>query len=392
VRAPADLAPPSDPALDQALADVVARGAVELPPYPAVALQIDRLVRGGDYGIDALARLVSSDQALAADLLRLANTAAYARGAPVAALRPALTRVGADALARVALASSVGALAQARGPLAPLRRRVWQDALSAAFLARELARARGLPAEDAFTCGLLHDVGKVVALAGLERLAGGAQGRPRPAHVWERVAERHHVVLGTALAARWELPAVVADAIAYHHDHSDLAAAPEIVRVLAVIDPVVRLLGDRDHLDVSEASALASLTDPECDALARTIDLLPGIVAAFEREALPEPSPMLERPPAPAVCEAAPGVRFRIGGAEHAARGFAAHQLVLSGPVPLPEGTLVECAPAAAPGATFHARVLASWPETAGYGSVLAPFALSGPALTHWQALAKPRA
>lgn len=52
----------------------------------------------------------------------------------------------------------------------------------------------------------------------------------------------------------------------------------------------------------------------------------------------------------------------------------------------------MECAPVAAPGAAFHARVLASWPEPAGYGAVLATFALSGLALTHWRALAKPRA
>ena len=65
--------------LDSAIQDLVARDAVEIPPYPAVAMKIERLVGGGDFGLDELARLVASDQALAADVLRCGNSASHLR-------------------------------------------------------------------------------------------------------------------------------------------------------------------------------------------------------------------------------------------------------------------------------------------------------------------------
>jgi len=84
--------------LDGAVDDLVARDAVEVPPYPAVAMKIERLVGSGDFGLDELARLATSDQALAADVLRCANTAAFARGAPVASVPQAVARIGAGEL------------------------------------------------------------------------------------------------------------------------------------------------------------------------------------------------------------------------------------------------------------------------------------------------------
>ena len=59
--------------LDEAIADLLARGEVEFPPYPAISIKIGALVRGGDFGLDELARLVTSDQSLASDVLRVAK-------------------------------------------------------------------------------------------------------------------------------------------------------------------------------------------------------------------------------------------------------------------------------------------------------------------------------
>src|SRR4030042_2859363 len=112
-----------DPDLDQAIVELVREGAVKVPPYPAVAFKIEALVRGGSYGLDDLAKLVASDQVLAADVLRCANTALYSRGAPLASVKQAVGRIGAKDVARLALASGLGAHALAGGQLAPVRGR-----------------------------------------------------------------------------------------------------------------------------------------------------------------------------------------------------------------------------------------------------------------------------
>jgi HD-like signal output (HDOD) protein len=377
--------------LDEAIADLLARDAVELPPYPAVAMRVARLVRGGDFGLDELARLVASDQALATDLLRVANSAYHARGAPVASIPAAVARVGADELARLALASGLGAVALARGPLAALRRRAWHDGLSSAVLCRELARARSLRHEDAFTCGLLHDFGRVIAISAIERIAAGSRpARAMPQAHWDAVADRYHVALGATLASRWELPRVVADAIALHHSGAgEGCASRELVEVVRAVDPLVALLGEHASLGPEEAAAIASLSESDTDALERAIQVLPGFVASFERDPGPPDRALLEPPPVSAPREGgrARRVRLAIGGAEFEATGFAPHQLFVRGPVPLPEGLLLEVEAREREPFSFHARVLLCWPEGERFGASLMPFALTGPALLHWNGL-----
>jgi putative nucleotidyltransferase with HDIG domain len=377
--------------LDEAIADLLARGEVEFPPYPAIALKIAALVRGGDFGLDELARLVTSDQSLASDVLRVANSAVYSLGAATASIPQAVSRIGAAELSRIALASALGVTALARGPLAVLRRRTWRDALSASLLCRELARARNLQPEDAFTCGLLHDFGRVIAIGAIERISGGAQpGRPMSAQFWSAVVDRHHVAMGVTLAGRWELPQVIQDAIALHHEEtSEKAALPEMLEIVRIVDPLVQLLRDRSYLQAG-LQAVQALSEEDGEALRRTLRSLPTFLASFEREPSGE-STLLEHPERPVPAQKPrpedSRVRFRIAGQEYDATGFGPHQLFVRGPAPLPEEMLLEVEALHVPGVVFHARVLLCWPEGNQCGALLMPFALTGPALLHWQGL-----
>lgn len=378
--------------LDRAMADLVARDAVELPPYPAVAFRIMRLVRGGDYGMDELGRLVSSDQALATDLLRAANSPVYQRGTPVASIPQAAARVGAEELSRLALALGLGPAAGARGPLAPLRRHAWHDALASAAMCRDLARARHLSVDDAFTCGLLHDFGRVIAIAAIERLAAGAgPSRAMPAAFWGSVVDRYHVEVGKILARRWDLPDVVGECIALHHgDEASLSAAKErqIIEIVRTVDPLVGLLAERTSLGPAELAAITRLSEEDTDALERTLQVLPPFIASLEQPALPEAHAWLEGPSRKAVRPAGDGrVFLHVGGGDFEAIGFGPHQLHVRGTVPLPEGLLVEVEALQPRTFSFHARVLLSWAEGRRFGAVLMPFALTGPALLHWRAL-----
>jgi len=379
----------ADVDLDAAIADLVARDAVEIPPYPAVAMKIERLVAGGDFGLDELARLVGSDQALAADVLRCANSAVFARGGPVASVPQAVARIGAGELSRIAFASALSGRALARGPLSLLRRRVWHDAVAAAVLARELARPRRLAIDEAFACGLLHDFGKVLALECLERIARGTRHpRPMPSRFWEAVVDNHHLQLGALLAARWALPQVLVEAITLHHDQALGAAQhPEVVRTVALCDRLVRLLDEQSAVGMTDVTAIQELDEAETEALIRGIEVVPGFVAAFERE-IPPPDRALLQPAAAPVGRAPRGpVGVRVGGERYAVTGFARHQLVLKGKAPLPEGALLEVELDEQPPVHFHGRVLLCWEEAGRFGVVLMPFALAGPALLRWQGL-----
>ncbi|ACG73067.1 metal dependent phosphohydrolase [Anaeromyxobacter sp. K] len=383
--------------LDSAMVDLVARQQVKVPPYPAVAFQIDALLRTQDYGLDDLARLVASDQVLAADVLRCANAALYARGAPVASVKQAVQRIGATDVARLALASGLGAHVLAAGRLAPLRRRVWMDALASALLCQALARGRGLSPEIAFSAGLLHDFGKVVAIACLEDLLARREGAvPRQASEWAAIAERFHVEMGVVMAARWELPPVLADVVAQHHaERIGAAADPRYVETVAAVDEVVRLLADRTSVAADDLAEAALLDAAERPLVVRAIEVLPGFVAAFER---PEAwkadvgASLIAPPPGPAPSAGHPLpylMTLRLGGTEHVfdIRAMGGAQCVVSGPRALPENVLLEMKIACDPALRGFATVKLAWAEHGRSLMLVQPYGLPAEALARWKAL-----
>src|SRR5262249_52611992 len=153
-----------------------------------------------------LAKVVQSDQALTAAVLRYANSARNgAGGAPILSLDRAITQIGAKETVRCAIAGSLGAAATMPGPLVGLRHKVWKDALLCANLAQELASIRGLTPETAFLAGLLHDFGKIVLLAALDQK--GSEPAMLPEAKWFELVERFHVEAGLRAAREWKLPA-----------------------------------------------------------------------------------------------------------------------------------------------------------------------------------------
>lgn len=391
-------APPLAPAdLDHAIVDLVSRDAVKVPPYPAVAFRIERLLREGDYGLEDLARLVASDQVLAADVLRCANSAAYARGTPVVGVPQAVSRIGAKDVARVALASGLGAEATAPGRLAPLRRRAWLDALASAMLCQALARGRGLAADEAFAAGLLHDFGRVIAIACIEELLERHPDfPPSPAAEWEAVIDRYHVELGVVLAARWELPPLLSDVLSLHHAEDLRAAAePRMVELVAAVDQVARLLEDRTHLTAEDLGIVSLLSAAECGVVAKALEALPGFIASFESgETAAEAAPSLIAPPAPPPRRTGPRpppcpVTLVLGAHTQSYRilGIASTHVMLSGAAPMPENTLLELRIGVTPPVTGFASVKLAWQEGPAYTLLVQPYALTGDALLRWKEL-----
>ncbi|HTP29836.1 MAG TPA: HDOD domain-containing protein [Anaeromyxobacteraceae bacterium] len=382
--------------LDGAIVELVSKDAVTVPPYPAVAMKVQQLVRREDFGIDELAKLVQSDQALAVDALRAANAAFYSRGMPVTSLNAAIGRIGAKEVSRLALASGLGTLARKPGPLAALKRRAWLEALASGALAQTLAKKRGLNAEEAFTCGLLHDFGKMIAIACVEQILdqhGAACARP--IEFWIEVIDRYHVELGLVLAARWELPPLVADVISLHHGPDAQSAGLPLVQLVTTIDEVVALLNARSGLTAEDLGAISGLAPAECAALASVLEQLPSFIASFEggNGLPPSGASLIESPsleqfasgPAKADFEVLISVQREVR--KYRATGIAANNLVVTGSAPLQENVLIELKLGSKPPLGCWATAKLSWPEGAGYAVLLQPFALSGSAQAIWKIL-----
>jgi HD-like signal output (HDOD) protein len=349
----------------------------------------------GSFGLAEVAHVIGSDATLATDVLRCANSAFYSRGTSVRDLTQAITRVGAQQVTRLVLAASLACHPRAPGPLAPIRRIAWIESLASAVVAQELARLRRLRPEEAFLLGLLHDFGKIVACAGLERLLSRRHGAA--AHALEplvQIVEQQHVALGAVLADRWKLPRLVSQVIASHHAAGPVFCDdPALLDVVRVTDEVVALLTSRCHVGAADLAPVRALKGlEEREVIARVLEKIPEVIAAFEK---PEAALDGEHlaPPAPALAAGAKTVRFGVTVVLARPRAYTAEiisedGLVLSGSEPLPASRLVE-ATLHGPPAPFRVWALTRWsrPRRGAYQVELRPLALRGVERMFWENL-----
>lgn len=385
--------------LDRAILDAISSGNLPIPPYPAVALQVQEIVGRHEFGLAEVSRVVGSDPSLAADVLRCANSAFFGRGAPVTGLGPAIIRIGAREVTRIALSSALANHVQQVGSLAPLKRSIWIESIASAVLCQELARSRGLPAEDAFVCGLLHDFGKVVVTTCVESaLARHPGAAPRPLEAWAALVDRYHVDVGLAIAARWKLPVLVQEVIALHHGgDTSTATAPGLVAVVRACDRVVALLTGRPQLTAQDLAEVKELGPTERTVLAAVVEVIPAFLTAFEgspQRAPPQAS--MVSAPASRLGPGERAVSFGVAATvERRTRSFlavalASNGLVVTGPEGLPEHQLIDLSLQCQP-TPFHiwATARLSLTEGEGFRVELQPFALGGEARTLWNQLFK---
>ena len=214
-------------------------GSLELPLLPGVAMEITSAAGKDDVDARTIADLLKRDAALSAHVLRIVNSPLYSPRAQIVSLQQAVGRVGAIKIREIALivACKTGVF-KARGYEKEIDD-VFRHCVGTALFAQEIARNTRNNVEDAFLCGLLHDVGRPVLLQALLTLLREAKlGASREA-VLGLVSELHEAA-GSALAKAWTLPDTVVAALAKHH-----AAKPELesvpVRIVALADRFAHL-------------------------------------------------------------------------------------------------------------------------------------------------------
>ncbi|MFO0595564.1 MAG: HDOD domain-containing protein [Myxococcaceae bacterium] len=266
--------------LQTALDERVTRRAVHVLPQPQSAHRLRTLVSTREHTLQQVVAAVMLDPMLAAAVLRIANSPAYARGGPTSSLTTAVQRIGEKELSRLSLASGLGASVQLAGPLLEVRRSVMQRSFTSAALCESLAREFGVDPEAAFIAGLLHDVGVLVALGTLELLLTQRfELEVRTAAEWLELAARHHVELGAVLAEKWALPTAVYETIIGHHaSHGD--GVPPLVQLVRLSDQLTAHFEAGRPLTV-DTVALSPFEAEVRERMVKKLSHLPGLVAAL---------------------------------------------------------------------------------------------------------------
>ena len=205
-----------------------------------------------------LASLIEGSPALAARVLRMANSAFYSPLEPVSSLSRAVTMLGETVIRQLVLTSLV--LSRRAGQRTPQEAlasaRVMGDAVRAAAVCRSLAGLTRLCSPDeAFSAGLLHDLGHIYLLddvraqyASYLLLGDTSDGLAYE----EELAGTNHEDVGAAFAFDWNLPDGIASAMRSHHDPVPMSLSALVRASDAIVHELVP-----NHPDGAEAAALA---------------------------------------------------------------------------------------------------------------------------------------
>lgn len=189
------------------------RGELDLPVLPEVAARVVAVAGSPETDASGLARMITTDQALAAHVMRVATSAVYKPRQPIETLQHAISWLGIAEVSDIAFTVAVqGKLLNVPGQRARVQR-MWKQAVGTAQWSRLVADTAGCHGESGYLAGLLHEIGKPAALQAVAELSRRAATPLSDEEIGALVAE-FHTAVGTQLAASWRLPAAVVDVVA----------------------------------------------------------------------------------------------------------------------------------------------------------------------------------
>ncbi len=197
-----------------------------LPPLPDLFAKLMDELRAPDPSIAAIGKIIQADVAMTAKILQLVNSAFFGLRQNVGSAAQAVTLLGLDTVKSLVLMGGVFAQVDERKLPAGFSLDIlWRHSMKVGTYARAICTLEGASKEtanDAFTAGLLHDVGILVLAAGrsqiYEKLAKNAAEHQLDVYQVEQTAFGcSHAEIGAYLLGIWGLPDSIVEAVAFHH-------------------------------------------------------------------------------------------------------------------------------------------------------------------------------
>jgi len=238
---------PEELALLKKIAERINSGDIDIPPVPDILVRLNQCMQDEDGpSAQEVMKIIMADQILTAKILKVANSAYYGFSNQVTSLQHAIVYMGFNTMVNIVTAYSLNKICMKN---AAEVRDILRHSLMCAYLAKKIGAMVGFDEEEAFVCGLLHDIGKTILLTVLDDYEVTAE-------IQERIIANYHPQAGSLLTIKWKLPEVVRNAVKFHHapekaPYDNLAAEVVFVANNILHDPdrFERLQSRCPHID-----------------------------------------------------------------------------------------------------------------------------------------------
>jgi len=217
----------------------------ELVPMPAIALKLLTACKDENVGAKELCKIVSCDSSMSVRLLHVSNSSMYGCAGQIKTLEHASVVLGMRGLRDLAVSIVAAGMFQDNKDQHSSAEMLWRHSLACATVAKTISEdIPGVCPDEAFICGIIHDVGKLV----LMQLLGEEYTLIPKALAGESTAEEEeslygicHVELGTQCTEDWGLSCDIAQALCYHHAPNVLAEHPPLSAVISAANQLAKI-------------------------------------------------------------------------------------------------------------------------------------------------------
>ncbi len=242
----------------QQLAGDLNRGDLELPMFPDSAVRIQKAFGVEEVDIDEIIRIISSDPAIAARVLQLANSAAVRGSVEIVEVRQAVIRLGNKLVQSSVVAFALRQVQKNEGLSEEARtalKAIWEESVELAAHSYVIARKyTKINADEALLTGLISVVGRLYILLKSQEAGTIAYAELDP------ILADWHPAICKAIAESWGMPAEITDAL-----ETQMETNPPLqeTATLAEVLSAAKLIHDHSEsgepLDASEYPLLQRL-------------------------------------------------------------------------------------------------------------------------------------
>ena len=232
----------------------LSRQPIDLPVFHPVALDLMTIISDPYSDIEDIIRVINEDQALTAQVLKMANSSAYAGRIKTETIKDSVIRLGARQITSLAVAASQASQYTSDNVIVnAIMRELWQHSLVCALGCWWVARNTGhqIIIDHAYLAGLLHDIGKLYLLKAMERIIQNNEIQIElERDLLLEVFREMHVAEGCRIMDYWNIPPIYRSVVANHHaEHYDrVDSLLSIVRLVNKISRKANLSLDTETL------------------------------------------------------------------------------------------------------------------------------------------------
>ena len=225
----------------------------DIPSLPDVVNRIVDLMSHPNTPASEIARLISYDPGLASKVLRMVNSSAYGFQRQISSIQHGIMILGFNTVRGLVLSASIFQLFEGQKEIQGLNHvAFWEHCMATAIAARVVAKQFRVPGtEDAFSAGMLHDIGKIVldvyfkssypeVLTSAKKHGITQPHGPAFIQLESSLMGTDHALIGSHLANKWKLPLTITEAIQFHHQPEQAQSAKPLVYVVGLANELAR--------------------------------------------------------------------------------------------------------------------------------------------------------